>query len=48
MTNTYNFAKQELDILVKSATDPENRPIIEPFIPTNDQIYKRGEIFFNL
>jgi hypothetical protein len=33
MTNTYNFAKRELDILVKSATDPEDRPIIEPFIP---------------
>lgn len=33
MTNTQRFAKRELDILVKSATDPNNRPIIEPFIP---------------
>lgn len=31
-SNTYNFAKAELDILVKSA-GPENRPIIEEFIP---------------
>jgi hypothetical protein len=31
MTNTQSFAKRELDILFKSATDPENRPIIEPF-----------------
>lgn len=31
-SNTYNFAKTELDILVKSA-EPENRPIIEEFIP---------------
>lgn len=33
MTNTQAFAKRELDILVKSLPDPENRPIIEPFIP---------------
>lgn len=33
MTNTYNHAKVELDILVNSSTDPDNRPIIEPFIP---------------
>jgi hypothetical protein len=33
MTNTQRFAQRELDILVKSATDPDNRPIIEEFIP---------------
>lgn len=33
MTNTQRFAQRELDILVKSSPDPENRPIIEPFIP---------------
>lgn len=33
MTNTQKFAEKELDILVKSSPDPENRPIIEPFIP---------------
>ena len=33
MSNTKNFAERELDILVKSNTDPENRPIIEAFIP---------------
>lgn len=33
MTNTQSFAQRELDILVKSSIDPENRPIIEPFIP---------------
>jgi hypothetical protein len=32
MTNTYSHAKRELEILSKSATDPDNRPIIEPFI----------------
>lgn len=32
MTNTFNFAKRELDILVKSSTDLDNRPIVEPFI----------------
>lgn len=32
-SNTASFAKRELDILVASSTDPENRPIIEPFIP---------------
>lgn len=31
MTNTQRYAQRELDILSKSATDPENRPIIEPF-----------------
>jgi len=33
LSNTASFAKRELDILVKSATDSENRPIIEEFIP---------------
>jgi hypothetical protein len=33
MNNTRNFAEYELDILVKSETDPENRPLIENFIP---------------
>lgn len=33
MTNTQRYAQRELDILSKSATDPNNRPIIEPFIP---------------
>jgi len=33
MTNTQSHAQRELDILVKSTTDPENRPLIEPFIP---------------
>lgn len=33
MTNTYHHAERELEILVKSAPDPDNRPIIEPFIP---------------
>lgn len=32
-TNTGRFAQKELSILSKLATDPENRPIIEPFIP---------------
>lgn len=32
-SNTHNYAQRELDILVKSSTDPDNRPIIEPFIP---------------
>lgn len=31
MTNTQSFAKRELDILSKSSTDPNNRPLIEPF-----------------
>ena len=31
MTNTQIFAQRELDILSKSSTNPENRPIIEPF-----------------
>ncbi len=31
MTNTQRFAERELTILSKSATDPNNRPIIEPF-----------------
>ena len=30
-SNTYRFAERELSILSKSAVDPENRPIIEPF-----------------
>lgn len=33
MTNTQSYAQRELDILCKSLTDPDNRPIIEPFIP---------------
>ena len=44
MTNTYNHAKVELDILSKSATDPENRPIIEPF---TDEILALCEKFGN-
>lgn len=32
-SNTHNYAQRELDILVKSSTDPDSRPIIEPFIP---------------
>lgn len=32
-SNTASYAQRELDILVKSSTDPDNRPIIEPFIP---------------
>lgn len=31
MTNTHDFAVNELDILFKSCSDPDNRPIIEPF-----------------
>ncbi len=30
-SNTYRFAERELSILSKSAVDPNNRPIIEPF-----------------
>lgn len=30
-SNTYYFAKRELSILSKSAVDPNDRPIIEPF-----------------
>ena len=30
-SNTCRFAEHELEILSKSATDPKNRPIIEPF-----------------
>lgn len=33
MTNTRTHAEIELDILVKSATGPDDRPVIEPFIP---------------
>jgi hypothetical protein len=33
MTNTASYAQRELGILVKSSTDPENRPLFEPFIP---------------
>lgn len=32
-SNTAKFAERELDILVKSSPDPNNRPIIEEFIP---------------
>ena len=30
MSKTKSHAERELDILVKSSTDPENRPLIEP------------------
>lgn len=30
-SNTYRFAKQELDVLSQLDTDPENRPVIEEF-----------------
>lgn len=47
LSNTASFAKRELDILVKSATDPENRPIIEEFIPEiialTDRFGKSGQ-----
>lgn len=33
MSNTHKFAEQELRILSQSSTDPENRPVIEEFIP---------------
>lgn len=33
MTNTQRYAQRELEILSKSATDPNDRPLIEPFIP---------------
>lgn len=33
MGNTLTHAQRELDILVKSCLDPDNRPIIEEFIP---------------
>ena len=33
MGNTLTHAQRELDILVKSCSDPDNRPIIEEFIP---------------
>jgi hypothetical protein len=33
MTNTQLHAKKELEILIANATDPNNRPIIEEFIP---------------
>lgn len=33
MSNTRKFAERELDVLVKSNTDPDNRPLIEEFIP---------------
>ena len=32
-SNTHNYAQRELEMVVKSSTDPENRPLIEPFIP---------------
>src|SRR6187399_2799070 len=31
MTNTAKHAERELEILSNNSTDPENRPIIEPF-----------------
>lgn len=30
-SNTFRYAERELSILSKSATDPNNRPIVEPF-----------------
>lgn len=33
MSNTKSFAERELDILVKSSPDPDNRPVVEEFIP---------------
>ena len=33
MSNTRKFAERELSILSKSATDPNDRPVIEQFIP---------------
>jgi hypothetical protein len=33
MNNTLSHTERELDILVKSSIDPDNRPIIEEFIP---------------
>jgi hypothetical protein len=33
MTKTKSYAESELDILVKSHPDPNNRPLIEEFIP---------------
>ena len=33
MSNTKSYAENELNILVKSCTDPGNRPVIEEFIP---------------
>jgi len=33
MSKTKSFAERELEILVNSNTDPDNRPIIEEFIP---------------
>lgn len=41
MTNTYNHAQRELDILVKSNTDPDNKPIIEEFIPEILELCKK-------
>lgn len=31
MTNTYLFAKRELDVLSASCTDPDDRPLVEEF-----------------
>lgn len=44
MTNTYNHAEIELDILTQSATDPDNRPVIEAF---RDEILAICEKFGN-
>lgn len=44
MTNTFNFAETELQILSKSFPDPDNRPIIEPF---TDEILALCEKFGN-
>lgn len=41
MGATLEHAKAELDILVKNSTDPENRPIIEPFIPEILQLIEK-------
>lgn len=44
MTNAQSFAARELDLLSKSATDPENRPLIEEF---RDEILALCEKFGN-
>lgn len=41
-TNTAKYAASELDILSAAATDPENRPLIEPF---RDEILALAEKF---
>lgn len=43
-SNTYHHAKRELDILISSSTDPEDRPIVEEFY---DQILELCDKFGN-